>query len=64
MSINSIIQTAQSIGATNTRTVMEVSAVKRELDQQELEGQAALKLMEAAAVPIDPNVGSTIDIKI
>ena len=64
MSVNAIVQTAQSIGATNTRAIMEVAAVKRQLSQQELEGQAALKLMEAAAVPIDPNIGSNIDIKI
>ncbi len=64
MSINSIIQTAQSIGSTNTRTIMAVSAVKRELSQQELEGQAALKLMEAATIPVDPNIGNNVDVKV
>ncbi len=62
MSVNSIVQTAQSIGSTNTRAIMEVASVKRVINQQELEGQAALKLMEAASVPIDPNIGSNINI--
>jgi hypothetical protein len=64
MSIDSIIQTSQTLHASQIQAAMEVAAVKRGLSQQELEGQAALKLIETAAVPIDPNVGQSIDIRV
>ena len=39
-----------------------MSGVRGSLNQQEQTGQAALSLIEAAAVPIDPNIGQNIDI--
>jgi len=62
MGINSIVTYSQQQVSARVSDVMAVSAAKRGLNQQKLEGQAALKLMEAAAVPIDPNLGQNIDI--
>lgn len=62
MSVNSVVSFSNQQVMRNVSAVMEVSAAKRNLDQQELQGQAALKLLKAAAVPIDPNVGQNIDI--
>ena len=62
MSIDSIASFSSQQVRQNVSAVMEVSAVKRSLNQQELQGEAALKLMEAAAVSIDPNLGQNIDI--
>ena len=62
MSIDSIVSFSNQQDSRNVSAVMEVSAAKRNLDQQKLQGQAALKLMDAAAVPIDPNVGQNINI--
>ena len=62
MSVDSIVNIANQQRLMNVTAVMEVAAARRNLDQQELQGQAALKLMETAAVPIDPNLGQNIDI--
>lgn len=63
MDTNSIVQLSQSLNGSQIQAVMEVASAKRGLDQQELEGQAALKLIETAAVPVDPNVGQHVDIR-
>lgn len=62
MSVDSVVSFSNQQVVKNVSAVMEVSAAKRNLNQMELEGQAALKLMAAAAVPIDPNVGQNLDI--
>ena len=62
MSVDSIVSFSSQQVARNVSAVVEASAAKRSLNQQELQGQAALKLMEAAAVPIDPNVGQNLNI--
>jgi len=62
MSIDAVVSFSNQQVMSNISAVVEVSAARRSLDQQELQGQAALKLMEAASVPIDPNLGQNIDI--
>jgi hypothetical protein len=62
MSVDSVVSFSNQHAMRNVSAVMQVSAAKRNLDQQELQGQAALKLLEAAAVPVDPSVGQNIDI--
>ena len=62
MSVDSVVGFSQQQARLNMSAVMQVAAASRHLDQQELQGQAALKLMAAAAMPIDPNLGQNIDI--
>ena len=62
MSVDSIVSFSNQQVRNNIAAEMGVAAVQRNLNQQELEGQAALKLMAAAAVPVDPNIGQNIDI--
>ena len=61
MSIDSVLSHSSQQANANLSAVMEVSAVRGNLDQQELQGQAALKLMAAAAIPVDPNLGQNIN---
>lgn len=62
MSVSSIVSLSQQQVSANVSMVMQVAAARQQLNQQELQGQAALKLMETAAIPIDPNIGQNIDI--
>lgn len=62
MSIDSVVSFSTQQARQNVSAVVEVSALKRELNQQELQGEAALKLMEAAMVSFDPNVGQNINV--
>ncbi|SHI55442.1 Putative motility protein [Malonomonas rubra DSM 5091] len=62
MSIDSVVSIANQYNIRDLSAVVQVAAAKRGLDQQELRGQAALKLLESAAIPIDPNMGQNIDI--
>jgi len=62
MEIDTILSYVQYQNLSRTDATLEVAAVKRGLDQQKLEGEEALKLMAAAAVPIDPYLGQNIDI--
>lgn len=62
MSLDSVVSFSSQQVRQNVSAVVEVLAVKRELSQQELQGEAALKLMEAAMVSFDPNVGQNINI--
>jgi len=62
MDINSIVTISQQQLQSRISAVMQVDVAKRGLDQQKLEGEEALKLMEAAALPIDPHLGQTLDI--
>ena len=64
MSMNAIVGASQAMQKVQMSAVMEVAAARRQLDQQELNGQSALKLMDAAAVPIDPNLGQNINIRV
>ncbi len=64
MSVDSVVAFSQQQMSLNFSKVVEVAAVKRNIDQQEQNGQAALKLMEAASVPIDPNLGQNINISV
>jgi hypothetical protein len=64
MSIDAVVSVSQQLTSSNISARMEVAAAKRNLDQQKLVGQAALKLMDAAAVSVDPNLGQNIDIQV
>ncbi|MEE4254257.1 MAG: hypothetical protein V2I50_09505 [Desulfuromusa sp.] len=39
-----------------------MSGVRGSLNQQKQDGQAALKLIESAVLPIDPDIGQNIDV--
>lgn len=62
MEINSLAAYSQMKTPLRTAAELGVSVVGRSLDQQQLDGQAALTLMEAAAVLIELNPGQNIDI--
>lgn len=62
MNVEPLVVYSQQMAATRLAEKVSVVAAKRGLNQQKLEGEAALKLMDAAAVPIDPSLGRHIDI--
>ncbi len=64
MSINSIVSISQQLQTSQLSATLEVAAARRNLDQQEINGQAALKLMAEAAIPVDPNLGQSINISV
>ncbi len=64
MSVAAIAGFSQQLLNVGVSAQLDVAAARRQLNQQKLEGQATLKLMEAAAVPVAPNIGQNIDIQV
>lgn len=58
---DSIREVSRTLLASQVSQALQVAAAKRNLDQQKIDGQAALKLVDAAAAPVDPNIGRNID---
>lgn len=61
MSVGSVVSFSQEQLKASMTQKVQVAAAKRGLDQQKIQGEAALKLMDAAALPADPNVGRNVN---
>ncbi|MCC6158621.1 MAG: YjfB family protein [Deltaproteobacteria bacterium] len=48
--------------AARFRSEAQVAVAKKTLDMAELQGEAAIKLIEAAAPPAPPDVGANVDV--
>ncbi|MCL4236311.1 MAG: putative motility protein [Deltaproteobacteria bacterium] len=50
------------LAAARFRTEAQVAVAKKTLDIVKLEGEAAIKLIEAAAPPAPPDIGANVDV--
>lgn len=64
MDVMAVAQIGMSMQAQQLRGSLEVAALGKTMDVQRQQGQAALKLLEAAAAVVaDPSRGTRIDVQ-